>query len=414
MKKMKHFRLFFALLILGNYACSTLAQEPSVDVLQNIQVDVIYLASDFLQGRETGTTGEERAAQYLVTRFQEAGLSPKGDNGSWFQSFEFNYNTNPHAANGESRTGKNVVGYLDNQAAQTIVIGAHYDHLGMGTFSSRQPEANAIHNGADDNASGVAGMIRLAQYLKNAPAKNNNYLFIGFSGEEMGLHGSKHFVDNPTVDLTTVNYMLNMDMIGKLNADKVLVINGAGTSPVWKEVLPEIEVDGIKIETNDSGVGPSDHTSFYLKDLPVLHFFTGAHDDYHKPSDDSEDVNFEGIKSVTDFMIALIKELDGAEKLEFTATKDESSQRAASFKVTLGVMPDYAFGGKGMRIDKVLDDRPAAQANIQDGDVIIQLGEVEVQNIYDYMNGLSKFKAGERTIVVVKRGDKVIEKEVEF
>jgi len=414
MQKMRHLRLILMLLILGNYACSTLAQDNTRAVLQDIQVDVVYLASDFLQGRETGTEGEELAANYLATRFQEAGLTPKGDDQSWFQSFDFQYNPNPHAANGESRTGKNVIGYIDNQAAHTVVIGAHYDHLGKGEFSSREPGANTIHNGADDNASGVAGMIRLAHYLAQSKATNNNYLFIGFSGEEMGLHGSKHFVNNPTVDLTTVNYMLNMDMIGKLNAEKVLVINGAGTSPVWKEVLPKIDVDGIKIKTNDSGVGPSDHTSFYLKDLPVLHFFTGAHDDYHTPSDDSEDVNFAGIESVTDFMIALIEELDESGKLEFTATKDESNRQAARFKVSLGVMPDYAFDGEGMRIDKVLDDRAAAKANIQDGDVIIQLGEVEIKDIYDYMNGLSKFESGERAIVVVKRGDQVIEKEVEF
>jgi len=411
---MKHLRLIFALLILGNFACSTLAQDNKSNVLQDLRVDVIYLASDYLQGRETGTTGEDLAAEYIATRFEEAGLTPKGNKETWFQPFDFNYNTNPHAANGEPRTGKNVIGYIDNQAVTTIIIGAHYDHLGMGEFSSRQPGEPAIHNGADDNASGVAGMIRLAQYLKNSEATNNNYLFIGFSGEELGLHGSKHFVENPSIDLTDVNYMLNMDMIGKLNTEKVLVINGAGTSPVWKEVLPKIEVDGIQIETNDSGVGPSDHTSFYLKDLPVLHFFTGAHDDYHKPSDDSEDVNFEGIQSVTNFIIALIEKLDDTEKLEFTATKDESNQRASSFKVTLGVMPDYAFSGEGMRIDKVLDDRPAAKANIQDGDVVIQLGDVQVKDIYDYMNGLSKFKSGERTIVVVKRGEKVIEKEVEF
>ena len=381
----------------------------------DLQVDVVYLSSDLLTGRETGTDGETMAAQYIVKRFEEAGLKPAGKEGSWFQSFDFKFNANPHAAGGEARTGKNVVGLLDNGAKTTVVIGAHYDHVGLGHFGSRHTGAPAIHNGADDNASGTAGLFYLAEALQKSTAKNNNYLFIAFSGEELGLYGSKYFANNPTIDLSTINYMLNMDMIGRLNDEKVLVINGAGTSPVWKSIFAELDGHGLSIKTNDSGIGPSDHTSFYLKDIPSLHFFTGQHMDYHKPEDDAHLVNYQGIKEVCDYMLALIGKLNSKGELEFTKTKDEQDSREeARFKVTLGVMPDYVYEGEGMRIDGVIDGKPAAAADIKGGDVIIQIGDVIVKDIYDYMEGLAKFKTGEKAIVVVKRGEDVIEKEVEF
>ncbi len=384
-------------------------------VLQTLRVDVVYLASDLLQGRESGKKGEALASQYIAARFGEIGLQPMGSDGGWFHSFDFQYNMNPHAtAGGESRSGKNVVGYIDNGAASTVVIGAHYDHLGMGMPGSSLHSGDpAIHNGADDNASGVSSLLYLAGYLKNSKAKNNNYLFIAFSGEELGLIGSKKYVENPTLDLKTVNYMLNMDMVGRLNEEKVLAVNGAGTSPVWKDELAKINVGGIKVKTSDSGIGPSDHTSFYLADIPVLHFFTGQHSDYHKPSDDSELVNYDGLYEVSQLIAQLIENLDDDGKIEFTKTKDEQ-QQAASFKVTLGVMPDYVYDGEGMRIDAVLDDRPAKKAGLEKGDIVMQIGDVEVKTIYDYMEGLSKFKKGDKAKVKVKRKNKVIEREVEF
>jgi hypothetical protein len=389
-------------------------QESTPD-LQKIQVDVVYLASNLLEGRESGKPGGEMAAKYIATRFEEIGLQPKGLGGSWFHPFDFKYNENPHeTAGGEPRIGKNVVGFLDNGAANTVVIGAHYDHLGYGlpgaSLHVGEPE---IHNGADDNASGIASMLFLADYLKKSNLKKNNYLFIAFSAEELGLIGSKKFADNPSFDLANVNYMLNMDMVGRLNEEKVLAINGAGTSPTWKDELAKINVAGIKIKTTDSGVGPSDHTSFYLKDMPVLHFFTGQHTDYHKPTDDSELVNYQGIYDVSMFIATLIADLNNAGKLTFSKTKDES-QQGASFKVTLGVMPDYVYDGEGMRIDAVMDDRPAKKAGLEKGDIVVQIGEVQVKTIYDYMEGLSKFKKGDKAKVKVKRKDATLEKEVEF
>ncbi len=395
----------------------SIAQKSKSDALQNLRVDVVYLASDLLGGRETGTEGEKLAAQYIASRFEQLGLKPAGSNGTWYQSFDFKYNPNPHATNGgEDRTGKNVLGFIDNGANTTVVIGAHYDHLGHGDFSSLATNDHSIHNGADDNASGIAALLYIAEYLKTSgKVKNNNYLFMAFSGEELGLVGSKFFVNNATIELANVNYMLNMDMVGRLNAEKVLSINGVGTAPLWKETLEKIKVGGIQIVTTESGVGPSDHTAFYMADKPVLHFFTGQHTDYHKPSDDAEKINYDGLLDVSNYIIALIETLDSKGKLAFTKTKDEDqNRRAADFKVTLGVMPDYVHNGDGMRIDGVLDGRPGAKAGLQKGDIILQMGEYPVKDIYGYMEGLSKFKAGDKTTVKVKRGDKIVEVEVTF
>ncbi len=389
------------------------AQDKKAN-LQDIQVDVVYLASDLLEGRETGKKGEAMAAQYIASRFAEVGLTPKGTDGQWYHSFDFVYKSNPHAETGEDRTGKNVVGYLDNGAENTIVIGAHYDHLGMGTFGSRYTGEPQIHNGADDNASGVASMLYLAKRLKSSFAKSNNYLFIAFSGEEMGLFGSKLYVKNPTIDLKKVNYMLNMDMVGRLNEGKVLAINGAGTSPVWKQEISQINVANITAKTSDSGIGPSDHTSFYLEDIPCLHFFSGQHMDYHKPIDDAHLINYEGIYQISNFILKLIENLDDDGKIVFTATKDDTERSAAKFKVTLGVMPDYVYEKEGMRIDAVIDSRPAAKAGMKKGDVIVKIGGQPVKDIYDYMEGLSQFENGDKTKIRVKRGEEILEMEVEF
>lgn len=390
------------------------AQDRREQFLQT-KVDVVYLASDLLGGRESGTEGEKLAAEYIVHRFEEIGLERKGSNGTWYQSFDFEFKTNPHAAHGDSRIARNVVGFLDNGADKTIIIGAHYDHLGMGKFGSRHVGEPAVHNGADDNASGVAAMLRLATELKAGKAKNNNYVFLAFSGEELGLYGSKFFANNPTLDLKKVNFMLNMDMVGRLNEEKTLAVYGVGTSPAFRKALEKIDVADIKITTSDSGIGPSDHTSFYLKDLPVLHFFTGQHQDYHKPEDDAELINYDGLMDVTDYILELLKKLDAEPKVAFTKTKDEQEDnKVAKFKVTLGVMPDYVHSGTGMRIDAVLDNKPAQKAGIKDGDVVIKIGDLDVKDIYGYMEGLAKYKSGDKAKVKVKRGEEELEFEVTF
>ncbi|MEZ4985777.1 MAG: M28 family peptidase [Saprospiraceae bacterium] len=399
---------------LGLLVATNLAAQTN-NPLQQIKTDIVYLSSDYLEGRETGLMGEQLAAEYITWRFEQLGLTPKGENGGWLHEFPFTYNPNPHAQGGEPRTGRNILGYIDNGASTTVVIGAHYDHLGYGEFGSLYTGEPAIHNGADDNASGVASLLYLADALVDNPkASHNNYLFMAFSAEELGLVGSKKWVASPTIDLGTINYMFNMDMVGRLNEEKVLAVNGAGTSPAFKTVLDKVKIGGIKAKASESGVGPSDHTSFYLQDIPVLHFFTGQHGDYHKPIDDAERINYPGVLDVSNYILALVEQLDGTGELAFTPTKNESDRQAADFKVTLGVMPDYVYDGKGMRIDSAIEGRPGQAAGMKAGDVIIKLGDVDVEDIYGYMEGLSKFKKGESADVVVKRGEETLTFKVTF
>ncbi len=411
------FRMALGLALFLALPLMIFGQMVDEDFLQ-MKVDVIYLSSDNLEGREPGTQGGEEAANYIAWRFGQIGLKPVGRGHSWFQPFEFSFRKKPHDATSEQRRmGKNVLGYLDNGAATTVVITAHYDHLGYGVTGSRYLGSEpAIHNGADDNASGVALMMYLAEKLKEDGPKSNNYLFIAFSAEEFGLIGSKFFVEHPTLRLEDVNYVINLDMVGRLKEDGTLIVNGAGTSPAWKDALAKIRVGNIHLKTFDSGVGPSDHTSFYLKNLPVLHFFSGQHEDYHKPGDDSALINFAGMYDIGDFILQLIAALDGQDKLAFAKTKDEQQEgrRAAKYKVTLGVMPDYAFTGKGLKVDGVREEGPAAKAGIQAGDVILKMGETEVNDIYGYMEGLAQYKAGDKTKVVLLREGKEIQVQVQF
>ncbi len=388
--------------------------QTNENALLPIQVDVIYLSSDYLEGRATGTAGEVMAAEYIAARFEEIGLQPY-NSADWFHSFDFSYSSNPHAApgTGEKKSGKNVAGYLDNGAEKTVVIGAHYDHLGHGMFGSRQPNEPAIHNGADDNASGVAGILEIAKQLSQSPAKGNNYLFIGFSGEELGLFGSKAYVKAQGFGADQINYMINLDMVGRLNEDRVLAVNGTGTSPAWDDVLETVRPADYQVKKHESGIGASDHTSFYLEDIPVLHFFTGQHVDYHKASDDSELINYAGIFGISNYIVDIVESLDTSGELAFTKTKDEQNTRS-TFKVSMGIMPDYVSDGEGVRIDAVMDGRPAAAAGLEKGDIVIQLGDVKIGTINDYMTALGKLEKGDKTSVTVKREGKKIMKDIQF
>ncbi len=400
--------LVFFLLILG---CNPKKQTPIT-----LEADVSFLANDSLVGRETGTAQELLAAEYLQKRFATIGLLPKGNAGSYLQTFTFRPKKNPHGqvqfvAGDSALTGTNVLGFIDNKANNTVVIGAHYDHLGMGGEGSLFAEGEAIHNGADDNASGVGVMLQLAQRLKDT-LTGNNYLFIAFSGEEMGLLGSNYFTKNPTIKLKSVNYMLNMDMVGRLRDDKTLSVSGTGTSVLWPQLLNSTN-NGFKLVLQESGVGPSDHTSFYLQDIPVLHFFTGQHEDYHKPTDDADKLNYHGMKMIEEYIFGIITQLDNHPKLTFKATKNESEE-VPRFKVGLGVMPDYLFDGKGMRIDGVTEGRPAFKAGLKKGDIVVQLGDSTVVDMMSYMRALSAFEEGSNAKVVLLREGEYIEAALQF
>ena len=304
------------------------------------------------------------------------------------------------------RTGHNVIGYIDNGANNTVIIGAHYDHLGYGEDHNSLYAGTVpmIHNGADDNASGTAALIEMGKLLKAGKLNHNNYLLVAFSGEELGLFGSKYFTDHPTIDLSAANYMINMDMVGRLNdSTHGLSVGGYGTSPIWGSTLVEKD-PYFTIKFDSSGTGPSDHTSFYRKDLPVLFFFTGIHSDYHKPSDDADKINFTGELMVMKYIYHLIEATDSKGKLSFTKTREAATGSKSSFKVTLGIMPDYTFSGNGVRADGVSDGKPAQKAGLKGGDIILQLGDYKCPDLQAYMEALSKFKKGDSTKVKVMRG----------
>ena len=354
------------------------------------------------------------AAAYIEGQFKKINLRPLGQAG-YQQAFPFKGGIHGTGAEG---TAHNLIGFIDNGAPRTVIIGAHYDHLGMGENGSSldaNPQGK-IHNGADDNASGIAGLIELARYLAaNKTKAHDNFLFIAFSGEELGLFGSKYFTEHPTVDLAKVNYMINLDMIGRLDLiNPALAVSGTGTSAVWEDELKKLAPASLKIKTDSSGVGPSDHTSFYLKNIPVLHFFTGAHGDYHKPSDDWEKINFSGEKIVLELIVKLVSDLDQAPKLTFLPTKNKSMSSARSFKVTLGVMPSYTATDAGLKVDGVSDGKPAQKAGIMAGDVIIQMGEVPVTDMQTYMKALGKFEKGQTVPVKVKRNSETLTLNVTF
>ncbi len=388
------------------------------DAIKSLTTDIQVLANDSLQGREVGTEGERMAADYLQARMKEIGLVPMGTDG-FYQPFFVKQSTNPHeeaqlSADGDAEgiTGYNVVGMLDNPSANIVVIGAHYDHLGMGGMSSMSRGVEEVHNGADDNASGTAALLHLAQKLKEMKLQTD-VLFIAVSGEEQGLWGSNFYTKNPTVDLTKVNFMINMDMVGRLEVDRGLAVYGIGTAPDWNSLIDEVNTDSLKIIKKESGKGPSDHTSFYLKDIPVLHFFTGQHADYHRPSDDADKINYAGIVQVADMIERIVVALDGGEKLAFQTTKDEESNNPR-FTVSLGVMPDYLYDGKGMMVADVSADKPAIKAGMLKGDLVVQLGDSTVTDMMSYMRALSVFSKGDKTKVVVERDGARMEFEVEF
>lgn len=533
---------------------SVFAQKQSKadkELTQYLKQHVYFLASDELKGRRAGDAGEEKAAEYIASKFKEFGLSPKGDQNTYFQSFTINdgkgidpankltlngtplvpekeffplpfspagklsgeatpdlhengqpwlfdlaesmeeNKTNPHfdvanlltekiklakekgvpgiifyctsaamdayrfdskdrsepapipvafitregttkhlkandaayrielqtAIAPKIRRSKNVVGLIDNQAPLTVVIGAHFDHLGFGEDGNSMIRGGApeIHNGADDNASGTSAMTELSAALKGKKFKHYNYLFIAFSAEELGLNGSKYFTEHPTLPLASVNYMINMDMVGRMNdSTKTITIGGYGTSPYWSQLLGSVKKREFSVKYDSSGTGPSDHTSFYRKDIPVLFFFTGLHTDYHKPSDDADKINYQGMTYIVRFIQHMIENDKSAQRLAFTKTREQQTTTSARFSVSMGIMPDYSYGGNGVRVDGVTDNRPAKKAGIAAGDIVKQLGEHKTSSVEAYMQALSKFKKGDKTTCVVVRGEIELSFEIIF
>ncbi len=310
---------------------------------------------------------------------------------------------------------QNVVAMLpgtdENLKDQYIVVGAHFDHLGMGGqgSGSRALDTIAIHNGADDNASGVGAIIELAEKFSLEHNNKRSIIFVSFGAEEMGLIGSKAFTAHPPVEIDKIKAMFNFDMVGRLDTTTNTVsIGGTGTSKEAEDLLNKFN-NGFKLGFSEEGVGPSDHASFYLQNIPVFFFSTGAHPDYHTPNDDAQFINYEGEKKVAEYAYALIHEIanrDSVLTFQEAGAKYQRS-RGGRFKVTLGIMPDYAgLEDRGMRIDAVSKGKPADKGGMKKGDIITAIEGKKVGNIYDYMNRLQTLEAGQRISVDVIRDDK--------
>ena len=319
------------------------------------------------------------------------------------------------------RNGTNVVGYINNNAPTTVIVGAHFDHLGYGEDGNSRYEKKeaTIHNGADDNASGTATLIELARALKKTKAATNNYLFIAFSGEELGLYGSKYFTDHPTVDLKNVNYMINMDMVGRLNdSSKTITVGGYGTSPTWSTLIntngAKKSTTSLQVKIDSSGSGPSDHTSFYRKDIPVLFYFTGLHTDYHKPSDDADRINYKGMVQILQHVKMVVDGANNQGRLAFLKTREAQTTTTARFSVSMGIMPDYTYSGNGVRADGVSEGRAAQKAGLKAGDIVLQIGDYKVSSMESYMQTLGKFKKGDRATVIYQRGAEQFTVEIQF
>jgi len=325
----------------------------------------------------------------------------------------------------EKNKTQNIVALIEGTDPELkkeyIVIGAHHDHLGYGgpASGSRVPDTNAIHYGADDNASGVATVIEIAEKLQaNRKNLKRSVIAITFASEEQGLVGSKYFVNHPIVDLKDIKAMFNFDMVGRLDKrEKRITIAGTGTGAGLQKIIKMHNKNGLKIKTSKSGFGPSDYASFYSKNIPVIAINTGLHTDYHTPADKVDLINFEGQKTVSDYAYSLIIKIANLEKpLEF---KESGSPRSMNsrprFKVTLGIMPDVSDSSDGgLIIDGVMNGKPAKAAGLKKGDKIIALDGEKIGNIYDYMNKLKKFKTGQKITVEVIRNGKNKIFEVQF
>jgi len=404
-----------ALLLLTVSGCGN-SSSSATGSSQYMRDVVTALTDSTMEGRETGTPGEAKAASYISQSFAALGLNPQGEEGP-MQSFS--YKPHPpmqiHGTGDSTHLGmalvKEIIGanvlysQSNDQKPFWGIVGAHYDHLGYGDENSLFRGEPTIHFGADDNASGVAGMLELAKrFSNNAPG--HSVLYAAFSGEEKGLWGSNHYCESPTIPLDSVRYMINFDMIGRMRGD-TLAVYGTGTSPGWMDLLESCNEDSLVLVPSESGVGPSDHTSFYLEDIPVLHFFTGQHPDYHKPTDTADKINEEGMRKIVDFVDRIIRKLNDEPSWLFTATKDQDEDSTPRFNVTLGVIPDYLFSGTGMRIDGVTEDRPAFNAGMIRGDIVTYIDTIEVIDMMSYMTALSQFEEGQTSQVQIKRDGKL-------
>ncbi|MGH7459980.1 MAG: M20/M25/M40 family metallo-hydrolase, partial [Longimicrobiales bacterium] len=401
------------------YAASASAQQcPDAAALtRSISgplATVRYLADDALEGRLAGSPGERCAGDFLAAQFRQLGLRPGGANNTFFQTVPLASVLNPHASGG---TGRNVIALLPGSDARLnaewIVIGAHYDHLGRGAFSSAAPDQkNAIHNGADDNASGVSVMLEVARRL-SATRPARSVAFIAFTGEEAGLLGSAQFVAEPTIPLARTRAMLNMDMVGRLSTG-ALIVNGTGTATELDGLVRRAAAaERIDYTAQPGGYGPSDHTSFYMKDIPVLFFFTNVHGDYHKPSDDWEKIDAGGLERMAGLVTRIAQSLAGSGPaltiVRGVGKPEARADASPGYGAYLGTVPDFRPVPKGVPLSGVTPGSPADKAGLRGGDVLIRFDQEDIADLQGMTDALRKRKPGDAVRVTVLRdGQEVV------
>ena len=404
--------LFLSLLFL--VSCDEIETEETPEDF--LREHITWLAAEERGGRLAGTIDEAEAANYISDHFLQYGLEPAGDRGTYIQQFTLE-GPMVQAMELEARVSRNVVGVIEGEEFpdRFIVIGAHYDGQGMGGAISMNMNVDpSLHYSADDNASGTASLFYLAkEFAEERP--QNSILMISFAGEELGLIGSKHFVDEMEIASDSVMAMINLDMIGRMNENE-LNIFGTGTSSKWEEILSSVETDSLQITTSAGGMGASDHASFYQADIPVLHYYTGTHDQYHRETDTADLINYTGMKLVLSHVEGVIRTIDSmsSSEMDFVESTDQRSVTRMRDGVTLGVMPDYAYSEDGFRIDEVRPEGPASDAGFEDGDIIIGMDGQEIGDIYDYMEVLNDFESGDTISITILRDDEEMELEVTF
>jgi hypothetical protein len=385
--------------------------------------DVEWLADDARQGRGLGSEGLAKAGAWMEKQFKTIGLEPAGDDGGYRHVFGVPIPdpTNPHAQKGFVYAF-NVIGRIpgNGELEGVVLVGAHYDHLGFGGEGSLEPDSREIHNGADDNASGAAALLEVARQVHERRGQlKRDVVFMAFSAEERGLVGAANIVRRPPEGLSMEEAvaMLNMDMVGRLRDDKLSVLGGDSAEEWDALVEPLCDRYGLECAIGGDGFGASDHSSFFAADIPVLHFFTGTHAEYHKPSDDAELINAEGGARVAWLVSDVTGTLANREgNLTLVKTSD-GPQRRMALKARLGTIPDYAGpadGSPGLLLSDVRPDSPAEDAGLQRGDIVVQIGDMEIASVQDYMVVLSEANPGDTAPVQVIRDGERIELEVTF
>jgi len=399
---------FLAVLIGPPLEAQRVAQPP------RLLDDIKFLSDDKLQGRETGSPGADTAAAYLARRFSEVGLQPAA--GGWFQSFTIGREApGLRPARAVPLVGKNVIGILPGRDPvlrnQTVILGAHYDHLGLGGFGSLDPDSTgAVHNGADDNASGVAALIQVAARLAVSPPART-VVFIAFSGEELGLLGSAYYVKAPIYPLSGTLAMVNLDMVGRLRNGR-LIVYGARSAGQFPALLDSLNwYAGFDLKAQGDGYGPSDQSSFYAAKRPVLHLFTDLHEDYHRSTDDWQKINLDGLKRVSDFTLGLVTALANRRRpLTFQELPSQlplqasNSSSSSGYGAYLGTVPDLTGTPGGVRLVGVRAGSPAEKAGLRGDDIITRIGGMDTPDLQAMTEALRSHHPGETVEIVIRRG----------